>query len=422
MPDFSIPLSGLKAESTALSTISNNLANMNTIGYKDANVTFSDMFYQSLGSSGNGNPEQLGSGTQISSVDTNFTGGPIETTGVSSDVAISGNGFFVVQKDGSYQYTRAGNFKVSNAGFLTSADGDLVMGYPVTNGSVDTAAGLQPLQVGLGQVNPPKTTSELQLSANLDAGASTSDSAFTSPVTVYDSLGDSHVLTISFAKSATNQWNYTVTIPSADLDAASASSGTDTTVLSGTLTFDGNGQLILPTDASGNPEKSLTVNISGFGDGANPLSFAWELQGSNGTSLLTQTASASSSGSAYQDGYGSGTLQKFSIDPDGIVEGTFTNGTKPLGQIVLASFSNQEGLDRVGGSNYAATLASGQAVIGAANTSGRGSLSGGSLENSNVDVSTELSNLIVAQRGFEANAKAITAFDEVMQDTINLKH
>lgn len=418
MPDFSIPLSGLTASSTALATISNNLANLNTLGYKEASVTFSDLFYRDVGTSGDGNPMQIGAGTAVSTISSNFNPGSVETTGNPRDVAISGNGFFVTQSGSGYDYTRAGNFAVNSAGYLTASDGSLVMGYPAVNGVVSTNGGIGPLQVGEGQISPPRTTSELQLKVNLNSGASTTDAAYTTPVTVYDSLGNSHVITFQFSKTAANTWAYTVTAPSSDL---ASGSGTSTTLTSGTFSFDGNGKLILPTDASGNPLTQLTVTIPGLGDGANDLSFNWQLQDSNGNGFLTQLASASSTASTFQDGYGSGTLQDFTIASDGTIQGSFTNGNQVLGQIALASFANVQGLSREGGSNFRETLASGQAVIGAPGTSGRGTLSGGSLENSNVDISAEFSNLIIAQRGFEANAKAITTFDEVMQDTIQLK-
>jgi flagellar hook protein FlgE len=258
----------------------------------------------------------------------------------------------------------------------------------------------------------------VQLKVNLNSGATTSDAPYTTPVTVYDSLGNSHVVTFQFSKTAANTWSYTVTVPSSDV---TAGSGATTTLTSGTCNFDGNGKLVLPTDALGNPLTRLTITMSGLADGANNLSFDWQLQDSNGNGFLTQLSSASSTASTYQDGYGSGTLQDFTITSDGTIQGSFTNGNKVLGQIVLASFANVQGLSREGGSNFRETLASGQAVIGAPGTSGRGTLSGGSLENSNVDISAEFSKLIIAQRGFEANAKAITTFDEVMQDTIQLK-
>jgi flagellar hook protein FlgE len=196
-------------------------------------------------------------------------------------------------------------------------------------------------------------------------------------------------------------------------------------ISSGTLNFDGTGALTSWTDASLNTNSATTnitgISVSGLADGAKTLTFDWDLS-NNGSPLLTQVAAASSTPSAIQDGTSSGTLTGFSINSDGTIAGAFANGTQILGQIALAGFNNEQGLARQGGDNFTATLASGQADIGAPGTSGLGNLTGGSLESSNVDISTEFSNLIIAQREFEANAKSITTFDEVMQDTINLKH
>ena len=478
MPDFSIPLSGLMASQTALSAISNNLANMNTNGYKDSTVSFQDLFYQNIGSTGSGDPEQVGAGVAISSISTNFTGGDVQTTGVNSDVAISNNGFFVLQGPGGQNvYTRDGEFTVNPDGYLVSQDGYLVLGYPATNGVVNTSQAPGPLQVGTGQINAPQATGTIQLQTNLDAGSAVGDS-YSSSIDVYDSLGDSHVVTVDFTKSATNTWQYAMTVPGADVGlnpstwnsgaayatgdtvaangylyqcttagtsgattptfpTASGGTVTDGTAVwteveayppvinSGTLNFNNSGALTSWTDANNNTNSAGTnvtgITISGLTDGAGALTFNWDLS-NNGSPLLTQMASANSTPSTIQDGCSSGTLTDFSINSDGTIEGSFTNGSKALGQIALAGFGNAEGLSRQGSDNFAATLTSGQAAIGAPGTSGLGSLTGGSLESSNVDISTEFSNLIIAQREFEANAKSITTFDEVMQDTINLKH
>jgi flagellar hook protein FlgE len=196
-------------------------------------------------------------------------------------------------------------------------------------------------------------------------------------------------------------------------------------ISSGTLNFDGSGALTSWLDASNNSNSATTniagITVSGLVDGADPLTFDWDLT-NKGAALLTQMAAANSTPSTTQDGFSSGTLTGFSINSNGMIEGSFANGTRVLGQIALASFNNEEGLARQGSDNFAATLASGQAAVGTPGAGGLGSLTGGSLEGSNVDISAEFSNLIIAQREFEANAKSITTFDEVMQDTLNLKH
>src|SRR5208337_5637799 len=191
MPNFSIPLSGLDASNSALNTISNNLANLNTTGYKDTTVNFQDMFYQLLGSNGSGDQLQLGSGTSVSSINTNFSGGSVQNTGVDTDVAITGNGFFVVQNGSNTYYTRAGDFTQDSNGYLVTADGYQVMGYPAVNGVVNTNGGLTPIQLPMGEVSPPSATTSVSIQANLSASAAVGDTYNTS-VTIYDSLGTAH--------------------------------------------------------------------------------------------------------------------------------------------------------------------------------------------------------------------------------------
>jgi flagellar hook protein FlgE len=412
MPAFSIPLSGLTASSEALSAIANNLANLNTVGYKDTRVLFRDLFYQSLGTSGGGDPIQLGAGTAVSSMPSLFTQGSVNPSGVATDVAIMQDGFFIVQKNGVTNYTRAGNFTQDPKGFLVTDAGEQVMGYPATNGVVNTGQGLTGLNLGTGAVSPPTATTNLQIRANLDASAAVGAS-FPATVTVYDSLGASHVLTFNFTKTAANAWSYAISIPAADVGAA----GNPMVVANGNLAFDANGNLTTPA------ANVAGLSVTGLADGAANINFSWNLYGAGGgAGLLTQVAAASSTSSTLQDGSDSGSLQNFAIGSDGLVAGTFSNGkTAILGQLVLATFANQQGLLRMGKNEYQETLASGQAVVGAPGTGGRGTLSGGALELSNVDIAQEFAAMIVAQRGFQANARAVTTFDEITQDTINLK-
>ncbi len=410
MPTFSIPLSGLTASSIALSAIANNLANLNTVGYKDTRVLFRDLFYQSLGTSGAGDPIQLGAGTTVSSMPAMFTQGSVDPSGVPTDVAIMGDGFFAVQKDGITSYTRAGNFSKDKDGFLVTAEGGQVMGYPAINGAVDTGQGLVPLQLGSGMISPPTATSTIQLRSNLDATAPVG-TVFPATIGVYDSLGATHILTFNFTKTASNAWNYSISIPAAEVGAT----GNPVVVKTGALTFDGNGNIATPAgDVTG-------IAVTGLADGASDLTFDWKLY--DGTSgLVTQVATPSGTASTQQDGSGSGSMTKFAIGSDGMITGTFSNGkTAVMGQLVLANFANTQGLVRSGQNDFTATLSSGQAVIGSPGTGGRGTLSGGALELSNVDIAKEFASLIVAQRGFQANARAVTTFDEITQDTINLK-
>jgi flagellar hook protein FlgE len=507
MPDFSIPLSGLTAESTALSAIANNLSNQNTTGYKDTSVLFSDLFYQSLGTTGSGDPIQVGAGTEVGSMPSLFTQGSISATGVPTDVAIQGEGFFAVQDpDGVINYTRAGDFSTDESNFLVTSNGQQVLGYPAVNGVVNTGAGIAPLQLGAGTISPPTATANVDVTANLNAAAGVG-TTFSTPVTIYDSLGASHTLTYTFTNTAPNTWSYNLSIPPTDLS-ASAGGAAPTGVLStGTLTFNGNGTLIgtgggagtavygtgnvgngtvtglgvsassvpqtitmtatsatqftvtgsvsgaLGTATVGTPFTSgqldftiasgstafaagdtitvpttplalanvTAIPITGFADGATNQTFNWNVL--SGTSpVISQVASPSVASAIDQDGSSSGSLVNFAIGGDGTITGSFSNGkTQALGEIALANFANVNGLQLDGTTDYSPTLASGPAVVGVPGAGSLGTLSGGSLELSNVDIATEFANLIVAQRGFEADAKAVTTFDQITQDTIALK-
>lgn len=510
MPNFSIPLSGLTAESTALSAIANNLSNQNTTGYKDTSVLFSDLFYQSLGTTGSGDPIQVGAGTEVGSMPSLFTQGSVSSTGVPTDVAIQGTGFFAVQNsNGTIDYTRAGDFSVDADNYLVTSEGQQVLGYPATNGVVNTGAGIAPLQLGAGILSPPEATGNVQMSANLDASSGVG-STYSTPITIYDSLGASHTLTSTFTNTGPNTWSYSLSIPPADLNATTVG-GVPTpptgVLATGTLTFNGNGVLIgtgggvgtpaygatnvgngtisglgtsaaavtqtvtmtaltattfsvvgsvsgaLGTATVGTPFASpqldftiaagstafaagdtitvptapLTLSnvkaipINGFADGATNQTFNWNLL--NGTTpVITQVAGPSTTTAIQQDGSSSGSLANFTIGSDGTITGSFTNGkTQSLGQLALANFANEDGLQLNGNTDFTPTLASGPAVVGIPGAGGLGTISGGSLELSNVDIATEFANLIVAQRGFEADAKAVTTFDQITQDTIALK-
>jgi len=411
MANFSVPLSGLTAESTALSAIANNLSNQNTTGYKDTGVLFSDLFYQNLGTTGSGDPIQLGAGTQVSSMPALFTQGSISSTGVPTDAAIQGSGFFVVQNStGAIDYTRAGDFSLDANNNLVTSDGQQVLGYPAVNGVVNTGAGIAPLQLGLGTLSPPTPTANVQMTTNLNAAANVGDT-FSTPVTVYDSLGASHTLTFTYTNTGPLAWTYNITIPAADVGAT----GNPVVLKTGALTFNSSGNLLTPA------ANVTGITATGLADGAANLTFTWDLY-NGATPLLTQVGAPSSTSATSQDGSGSGSLVSFSIGSDGTIAGSFSNGqTAALGQLALANFANPDGLQLDGNTNYSPILASGAAVNGVPGTGGLGTISGGALELSNVDIATEFANLIVAQRGFEADAKAVTTFDQITQDTIALK-
>jgi flagellar hook protein FlgE len=408
MASFYIPLTGLESDSTSLNTIANDLANLNTTGFKDQDVNFSDLFYQQIGTAGSGNLIQEGSGVSVAAIESQFTQGSIVATGNATDVAVNGNGYFVLGEGASDIYTRDGNFGLSNTGALITQSGLPVLGYPAVGGVVNTNAPLTAINIPVGQVEPPQATSTLSMTANLDASA-TVGTTVPGQITMYDSLGISHVATVTYTKTAVNTWSYSIALPAGD---AAASANT-----TGTLTFNSGGNLIAPAaDVAG-------INFTGLTDGAANMSFTWNILGASGAPTITQTAAASAVSTTNQNGYASGQYQSFSIQPDGTVEASFSNGQQlAVGKLALANVANPEGLQLLGDSNYATTLASGTAAIAASGTAGLGTFQGASLEESNVNISAEFSDLIIAQRAFEANSKAVTTFDTVAQETINMIH
>ena len=410
MGSFATSLSGLQANSQDLEVISNNLANLNTTAYKGATASFQDLFYQQLGTSGNGNAIQVGVGTQIGSIPANFTEGNIQSTGVPTDVAIEGTGFFVRQNNGRDVYFRAGNLSTLANGTVVASDGSQVLGFAAVNGVINPSQTPGPLTIATGAISPPLATANAAITMNLNSGTAVAGT-FSTALTVYDSLGAAHVLTYDFTNTAAGKWNYSITIPAADVGAV----GAPVVVKAGTMTFNGSGQLLTPA------ADVTAIPIAGLADGANTLTFNWNLYDAAGAGLITQDAAPSSTSNTLQDGYASGSLVSYSIGSDGRIDGTFSNGqTQALGQILLASFANQQGMARIGSNEFEATLSSGPANIGVAGTGGRGTISGGALEASNVDISTQFANLIVAESGYQANAKVVTTLNTVIQDTINL--
>jgi flagellar hook protein FlgE len=425
MGSFSTPLSGLTAAQGQLQSVSNNLANINTDGYKDQTLTFADVFSQTGATNGSGDPLQTGSGVTTSSTDSNFTEGSLNATGTSSNMALSGNGFFVTQStSGLPDYTRAGDFTTNNAGQITTPSGELLLGYPAVNGVVNTATTLQPLQVGTGVTSPAVASSTINISANLNAGSVVGDTA-SSTLPVFDSLGASHTLSVTYTMTAPNTWSYAVTIPTADLvPAPAAPIPPNTTVASGTLGFSTSGVLDevngVTTPAAVAAGIPVAIPPAGFtfADGAAALPLTWNLV-TAGTPTITQTSTASATSATSTNGFASGTLSTYAVQPDGTIDGTFSSGqTLALGQVAVASFANTQGLVAVGNNNYQASAASGAAVVGLAGTGGRGTVIGGSVEQSNVNIATEFAKLIVAQQAYSANAKSITTFNQVSQTTI----
>jgi flagellar hook protein FlgE len=407
MPSFSIALTGLEANSVALDTIGNNLANLNTTAFKNQTTSFSDLFYQNIGNTGSGNALQMGLGTQVAGTTTDFSQGSLSTTTNSTDMALNGSGFFVVDRGGLEQLTRAGNFQLDQSGNLITNTGDGVMGYAAANGTVNTNTPLTTLQVPVDATQAAQATQNFGITANLDA-ATAVGGTFSSTITMYDSLGTSHAATVNFTKTADNTWNYAISLPAGDATGTPVNN-------TGTLKFSSSGGLLLPAS------NVAGISFPGLSDGANDMTFNWNLYNASGSPQVGQTVGTSTATASTQDGFASGSYNGFSVDSVGVISASFSNGqTQTVGQIAVASVTNVEGLTIDGGNNYQTSTSSGAASVGAPGAGGRGSIEDDTLEQSNVDISTEFANLIVAQRAFEANSKTVTTFDTVTQETINM--
>jgi flagellar hook protein FlgE len=408
---FYASLSGLSANASALSVIGNNLANLNTVGFKGSSSSFQDLFNAQVGGStqGNGNPIQVGLGIRLGSVSQNFAQGSFQSTANVLDMAVSGNGFFMVQpKTGGYMYTRAGNFTIDKSGALVDPNGNKVLGWNRVGNSLSTNGTVAPLQINMGTVSPPTASSTVSTVTNLDANAATG-TIYSTPIQVYDSLGSSHSLLFTYTKTATaGQWSLGVT----------TDGGSNVSGFPATIAFDNAGNLTTPASTA-NPVLTLTA----WANGAASPPMTWSIwNGSPAVANLTGFATDSATTSSSQDGFGAGSLRGITVDQSGVLTGNFTNGqTVPLGQVALATFSNMNGMSKQGDNLFAETLTSGGPNTGAANQGGRGAILGANLELSNVDVAEEFTKLIINQRGYQANSRIVTTSDELLQETLNLK-
>ncbi len=408
---FSTALSALKADSTAIDVVGNNLANLNSTGYKTNVVSFHDLVTESL-AVGNGET-QVGFGVGRPTTSREFTQGALQSTGGTLDAAIQGDGFFLVRgTDGSTQYTRAGNFQVDKNGTLVTATGEKVQGWSQTNGVVDTNGATGNITVPTGTINAPVSTTAFSLDLNLNAAATAGPPAdtFSTAVQVFDSLGESHIMTAKFTKNAAaGQWDYSITVPDADLKAAF-------TPITGSLKFDAQGKLVTPAVA----DPATAVKITGLADGAADLTVNWNVY--NGAiPRLTQYAQPSTISAVNQDGSASAQLVRVGIGDGGKVVALFSNGQQAtVGQLAMASIRNPESMIAAGNNNFIASGTTAGPAIGTPGTGGRGGVVGGAVESSNVDIAREFTNLIVLQRGYQANAKIVTTVDQLSQDTINL--
>ncbi len=413
-------VTGLQAHQRRLDVVAANIANVNTVGYRSSRALFQDLFSQTIrggsapvGTFGGTNPQQVGLGVQIASIDVDFDQGSLLTTGVSSDLAIQGNGFFVLSDGTKRAFSRDGSFTLNANGLLIDpGTGMRVQGFLADEqGSIDTNTVASDILIPLGGLGIVRPTTSATLIGNLNADAPSAPATqVVRTFEFYDSLGTAREVLVTFTKQAApaNTWSWSA--------AYDSTSGGTTTVGSGTLTFQSDGTL--PSGTTG------AISIAGAlmnDTGGQPSDLNVSLDFSSITQLSTGDEQTSDITLRNQDGFARGVLQSFNIGSGGKINGVFSNGlTRVIAQVALANFSNVGGLTRDGNNMFLETPASGTAQIGAPEQGGRGSVTGGVLENSNVDLGREFSNLIITQRGFQANARTITAADTLLQETVNL--
>ncbi len=438
---FNTALSGLQAATVDLSVTSNNIANVSTSGFKESRAEFGDLF--EISPFGNA-PTSVGSGVQITSVSQQFDQGNLKFTDASLDLAISGQGFFVINKDPSSReiaYTRAGQFRVDSNGNIGNSAGDFLQAFPVdTNGNV-TSTSLNttvPIQLP-ASTGAPQATTEVEIGVNMDASSTASDPALFDPTasntyvhststTVYDSLGSSHVMSYYFVHdlpgSATNlandpnQWAVFTYLDGAEVDVAGGATvnhfngGVAVAQDVGLLNFNTDGSYASSTPAT------LQNTAVALTNGANPLTMVHDL----GNNTTTQYSASFSVNTLDPDGFATGRLTGLDISENGLVRATFSNGIfVPLGQVALADFPNSQGLKGVGNSAWIETINSGAVITGAAGTGRFGLIQSGALESSNVDLTQQLVNLITAQRNFQANARSIETSNSVTDTIIQIR-
>lgn len=404
-------ISGLRNHQLRMDVIGDNIANVNTVGFKASRVNFRDGFAQVLAAAtqaqdtrGGRNPAQVGSGVTLGSINADFTQGSLEGTGRAFDLAIEGSGFFVLGDGSRNYYSRAGDFQLDGSGRLVQAGtGLIVQGVGADSQGLLTGS-VGDLILPLGESAAPVATSQIRLSGNLDGGAE-AGAVRTMTATVYDPAGLTYEITLTFTSTGNGSWDWNATGEGGSLMPAEA----------GIATFDGDGALTDFTYPDGG--SGLTVTRPGGGTFSIEV-VSGDAQGRNG---LTGFASTSTAAVLGQNGYGSGELTDVGIDANGVITGLYSNGTdRVLGQVALATFTNPSGLTRSGGSLYLASSNSGTAAIGFAGNGGASTLTSGALESSNVDISQELTDMIITQRGYQASAQVISTSDELLAEVINL--
>lgn len=411
-------VSGLRAHQLRMDVIGNNISNVNTVGYKSSRATFQEIFSETLkgagapeGGRGGTNPQQIGLGISLASIDTLHTRGSIESTGYPLDLAIEGNGFFIVSDGGSPKFTRAGNFIRDTEGNIVNGNGLRVLGWMADeNGHIDTTLSPGTIQIPEGMQMPPKATSAIKIIGNLDADTPVGG-IVPFETEIYDVLGRKNKLSFNLVKTADDEWRIqeslfdpdnpvdnavAVTLPDGSVESIVLSNPPTLTFTDGRLTSAGT----FTIQAGYSISEDITVDISD----------------------IHQFASESGVDPLEVDGYPLGSLEDFNFDALGVATGIFSNGQqKVIARIALAAFNNPSGLHKVGNNLFIQTPNSGQPSVGAAGEHGRGTINPSSLEMSNVDIAKEFTNMIITQRGFQANSRIITTSDEMLQELVNLK-
>jgi flagellar hook protein FlgE len=405
-------ISGLKGNQTYMDVIGNNISNVNTTAYKSDAATFATTLSQALrpasaptATKGGINPLQVGLGMKLQSINTDFTQGDLKSTGRSSDLAVDGNGFFMLSDGSQRLYTRDGSFDIGTDGSLiNSSTGFKVQGWMATNGVIDTTQGLTSLVLPINGQAAAVPTSKATFRGNLDSEATVGDT-FTTNMEFYDALGAQHTISVTYTKTAANTWGWAATVPTSETTISGLTGAT------GSITFGTTAPNIGKVTAGGTGTIGVTYST---GKPANSIAVDY--------STISQYAQEGEVNMTEQNGAGPGSFLSYSIDQSGIISALYSNGTRnDVGQIALARFANIGGLMKAGNNAYTTSPNSGTAVIAAAGTSGLGTINSCYLESGNVDLAQQFTNMIVASRGFQANSRVITTSDEMLQELVNLK-
>ena len=423
---FYTGLSGLSTHGTAMGVVGDNISNINTTGYKNSSPEFEDILGESL--SGVQGSNQTGAGTNVQSIDVNYIQGTFATTEVSTDVAINGRGFFVVKDPSSNEpyYTRAGHYHFDNQGYYVNGEGKRVQGFLYDTTGTTLIESLSDIQVNQSNMISPQVTTAAEMILNLDSSASTlawnianpnGTSNFSNPITIYDTLGQAHVIQVYFTNVSTvanpRNWQWHAIIASSDTSAGGAGY---TLFGNGTLAFSASGALTTPAPGVPATFHDQTANAITYADGVPATTSTIDF------TETTEYGSVSAVQSLNQNGYAPGSASAIAIDDQGNLTANYTNGqVKRIARLALANFPNINGLQRRGGTLYSETVSSGQPLINKPGTGGMGTISSSMLEESNVDLAGEIIKMIVIQRGYEANSKVISTTDAMMNTLINIR-